>query len=326
MLCTRKCLVAWLFLSVVLFIPFSAQANHSLSAWVCYWDWDRGIREAEMHAKDLENIIHFAVYFDEYDRLFFPDALDPSMPTLDKDIRTFLSYVNDVEYADGKTITKDTALLSRLLATPESRLNHAKEILELAREYGYDGIEIDYEAMGNNLPLWHLFANFVEILHREAEGMAVRILLEPGAPVKDIALPVGPDYVIMCYNLHGPHNDPGPKANDAFLADMEILAQFIPGNTGYALSTGGFDWFNGRVEALTFTEADVLFRERDALPVRDEASGCLSFSYIDDSGLPHTVWYADQQTLKRWSTQLQKNGIASISLWRLGGNIAFASP
>lgn len=99
---------------------------------------------------------------------------------------------------------------------------HIEEIIDMVLDNGYKGIEIDYEGMKENLELWSLFVDFLENLQIEAdkENLKLRVLLEPNFPLDSIILPEGPEYTIMCYNLHGTGTKPGPKADKNFILNM----------------------------------------------------------------------------------------------------------
>lgn len=111
-------------------------------------------------------------------------------------------------------------MLQRLFQTEESLQNHASDVLRLAKEGGYDGVEIDYEGLwkrGDSL-LQSQYVHFLHVLVRmaEKEAIPVRVVLEPSVPF-DAGFPRGASYVVMLYNLYGPHSGPGPKADDAFI-------------------------------------------------------------------------------------------------------------
>lgn len=71
----------------------------------------------------------------------------------------------------GTSSLKDMAVLQRLFQTEESLQNHASDVLRLAKEGGYDGVEIDYEGLwkrGDSL-LQSQYVHFLHVLVRMAE-------------------------------------------------------------------------------------------------------------------------------------------------------------
>lgn len=312
---------------LLLAAPALAESTASIGAWIAYWDAAAGGDEALALASQMDSLIYFGAFFDVEDALFLPEELPAIKATLDEatdgaQVVPYLSIINDLTLEGGGYSQKDTDLLYRLLQTPQTRGAHVQDILRVAREAGCAGIEIDYERLDGDLALWGMFLAFVEelLVETEALGMPVRVLLVPGTPVEQLAFPPGCEYVMMCYNLYGSHSGPGPKADEAFLRDMAAKMAVVPEPHGFALATGGFDWSAEGVAQLTWQQAEALREASASVSTRDEASGALHFTYTDDAGASHTVWYADADTIAFWTGVLQDEGELSIDLWRLGGN------
>lgn len=299
----------------------------SISLWTVYWDSDITAELARME-KYVGTLCYFAAYFKEDGSLFIPPETKEvrslvKMTYGDKRFKSYLTVVNDITMEDGTSKLKDTELLTRLLESEDSRKEHIKDLLSMTLEGGYDGLEIDYEAIRKDMALWKHFTEFVEELYRQAlsQGLGVRILLEPGAPTEKLSLPEGPEYVLMCYNLFGYGTEPGPKADRAFLEDMvEKMKGFQKVN--FALATGGFDFGEeGSAAQVTEEDALLLIKDYNAVTQRDEQSQCVVFQYRSASGKHHEVWYADKNTIEYWIQIIEDKGDYSISLWRLGGNV-----
>lgn len=135
---------------------------------------------------------------------------------------SYLTFVNDLLKKEGGSSLKDRDLLYYLLSSKESREEHMRDILEMTEQGGFDGVEIDYEAMKKDMELWRLFTSFVNELYGKTseKKLKLRVILEPGAPVEELGFVKGPEYVFMCYNLYGYGTEPGPKADESFLISM----------------------------------------------------------------------------------------------------------
>lgn len=306
--------------------PVTPSANR-LSTWAVYWDSEDILESVSALQGRLESLHYFAAYFDANDQLFLPDETERMRTAMAKAYGTapswssYLTIVNDQMLAEGGSSLKDTQLLYRLLGTENARRQHISDLLALAKDGGYNGIEIDYEAIRNDSVLWQHMLAFVQELYQqtEAEGLRLRVVLEPGIPYDTLSFPAGPDYAVMCYNLYGTGTAPGPKADDAFLRSLLKKTEHLPGKRTFAVATGGFDWANGTATAVSEQQAATLADKMGAAPVRDAASQALSFSYQQD-GTTHTVWYADSTTLNHWMTVLQSEGEVGLAVWRLGGS------
>ena len=295
----------------------------NLSAWIAYWDLNV---QGELNTLDkkLKELSYFAAYFDSNNKLIIPEKLiNYYNKTKGNEYIKYLTIVNDKINSDGGSSLKDTDLLRTLLADSNSRNKHAKEIIDLVSQYGFDGIEIDYEQIKSDMELWNNYMLFIEELYNEAQAAEIKlkVVLEPNTPFHNLEFIEGPTYVMMCYNLHGGFSEPGEKASPQFIGELIDKMETVPGNKRFAVATGGFNWgSDGKVAALSEVEARALLKEYSVKEERDDESQCLVFKYTDEVGVEHEVWYADKNTLSSWMTIIKERGYG-ISLWRLGGNV-----
>ncbi|WP_055666479.1 glycosyl hydrolase family 18 protein [Desnuesiella massiliensis] len=296
---------------------------NNLSAWVVYWDLNSD-KEIKTLGKKLKNISYFAANFSSNNELMMPENLTNYYnETKDYDYNKYITIVNDKINSDGNYSLKDIGLLKALLSDSASRSDHIKDIINLAVKYGFDGIEIDYEQIKNDMKLWDNYILFINELYQKAEkeGLKLRVVLEPNIPFNKLNFNEGPTYVMMCYNLHGGFSEPGEKANPKFIRDLIEKMGKIPGKKNFAIATGGFNWAsNGKTTSLSEAEAKRISKEYNAKVERDNESQCLFFNYKDENNIEHQVWYADAITLKSWMKVITENGY-DISIWRLGGNL-----
>jgi len=307
-----------------------SDAAVSLTAWIADWEWEAGIEDFRIVAPALDRVQMFGVSFDENDRLHVTEPFDvmlaAAQDAAERDgggrVRIDLTVVNDVVRADGTSAQKDPALLARWMATEERRAALIERIAALAEERGADGVEIDFENVRD--ADWERVILFYKELHRrlQASGLGLRVVLEPRAPIEVYAWPDGPEYVMMAYNLYGPHSGPGPKADDSLIRRVTERLARLPGSGTLALAAGGFDWSEaGGVSAVTERRALELARvggNGEGL-TRDGASGGVHFEYVDEEGRRHTVWFADRATLERWIGIAREAGVNRIAVWKLGG-------
>ncbi|BCJ94504.1 hypothetical protein acsn021_20730 [Anaerocolumna cellulosilytica] len=304
----------------------STETVTGFTAWEAYWSNETVVEETVLLQEALQNVVHFAAYFNARNELFIPDETTRIFNELKAKklgMVHYLSIVNDKINGDGSSSLKDTEVLYDIFSKEESMNSHIEMILDMALTEGYDGIEIDYEAIRQDKKLWKLFINFCEKLYvRLVENqLSLRIVLEPSAPVDEFTFPEGPKYVMMCYNLYGSSSEPGPKADKNFVKDLIKSMKEVPGEKSFAFATGGFAWDeDGKVKAITEAEAEALRDEYSVAAIRDNNSSALTFQYVDAAGTSHEVWYADGKTLITWMMLVKDAGDYGISLWRLNGN------
>lgn len=295
----------------------------NLTSWIVYWDLNVD-SEINMLNKKLSSISYFAVNFNENNDLVIPEKLKEYYDkTKSNNYEKYITIVNDIVNDDGTSLLKDKYILNSLLNDKLSREKHIDEIIDLAKKYEFDGIEIDYEQIKDDLYLWGNFILFINELYNQAldNNLKLRVILEPNAPIDRLNFMEGPTYVMMCYNLHGGFSEPGEKSNQEFIEELIDKMKDVPGEKVFAIATGGFDWQdNGNTKSVSEIEAKQILLENNIEAKRDDKSKYLYFSYTDKENIKHEVWYADQTTLEYLSNVIVEAG-HEVSLWRLGGNL-----
>ena len=297
------------------------------TVWYPYWDNATADEELAAIGDHLGTICFFAAYFDKNSKMFIPDNITDKIEQFNKSgylkgKTTFLTIVNDKLLEEGSSL-KDTELLYEILGSSDLAEKHADNVIKLTKKSGLGGVEIDYEAIKKDTELWGHFNEFIKVLSEKAskEGLLLRVVFEPSAPIDSYEWPEYPEYVMMCYNLKGYGTDPGPKADVAFIKDMYEKMTVLKGKINLAFATGGFDFAaDGSVKQVNYRNAVTLCEEYNGEITRDPDSSALHFDYTDDAGHKHEVWYADQETLKVWTDTAQDAGCEKFSIWRLGGN------
>lgn len=301
------------------------EPTRDLSVWVVDWHREAGLRDLQELSASLSSVQVFGVYFNHEDQLHVTDGFLQSISAV-MDVSeergipsTYLTIVNDRFNEDGTITQKDSALLTRLIATEQSRNQHIANIMQLVERHGVAGVEIDYERVLQED--WTNLILFLQQLYEQLQelDLSLRVVLEPRAPIEELELPEGPDYVMMAYNLFGYHSGPGPKADLSFIEILTKRMESLPGNPYVALATGGFSW-DGEKKATALTEQKAVELEQKSIqpPSRDEESASVYFDYVDENGEKHSVWYADGETLRVWIEEAYSRGTTNIALWRLG--------
>ena len=308
-----------------------AHPQVELSVWAAQWDAGRGVAEYKQLKHHLAGVSAFSASYNSEDKLVLPAEIKEIVQSARKEgpAKRYLSITNDWQDAKGKKHAKDTALLKRLLASDEQKEAVVREMVAAAREVDCTGIELDYEAFYKNKDLLQAYLGLTYKLSAAClrENLDLRIVLEPGMPM-DAGFCKGPEYVVMLYNLHGGHSGPGPKADAGFIHKTIQKMAALPGRKAVALATGGCLWEDygllglkkGPVRFVDEAEAASLAKAHALAPERDEASAALHGTY-EENGHHYELWYADSETINAWIKAAADEGISSISLWRLGGNM-----
>jgi spore germination protein YaaH len=305
------------------------QTRDRLSAWLVFWDLEKGAAELKHYTKKFDEVCYFGAYFKNDGTLMLPRELEQAnRPAQKREGQTvYLNIVNDRLLPNGGKEFKTTEFLGRLLQDVASRREHIRAIVALAQKERYDGVEIDYERIWKDDTTKNVFLPFVRELYEEAgsKNLKLRVVLEPGAPYDDVKWPEGPKYVVMFYNLFGTHSGPGPKADKKFIQKTLSKMAALPEPKSVAFATGGCLWSSkGEKRFITESEAERLLAESKAPQKRDEVSGVVFFKYRKGISV-YEVWYADAATLDYWTKLAEESGVRDIALWRLGGNNSLAA-
>ncbi len=155
----------------------------------------------------------------------------------------------------------------------------------------------------------------------------------PHGWVVAIAAPVGNDdwnlkafaqvtdkVFLMAYDEHENNGGPGPIASQRWFARMvaDSARGIPPSKLVVALGSYGYDWQAGKNgEPVDVEEAWQRARDSGARPTWDKASGNMSFAY-QDGDARHQLWMLDAATFYNQTAFLQRAGVNSVALWRLG--------
>ncbi len=224
----------------------------------------------------------------------------------------------------------DPARVHRMLSTRASREAHIAELVELAVDGGYAGLDLDYEMMyaldRDN------FSLFVEglALRLGAEGKKLSIAVhaktsEPGAwrgaqaqDWKRLGRAVD-EFKIMTYDYHWDDSAPGPVAPPGWIDRVLSFAetQVAPRKIRMGLAFHGREWVGFEGRSLVYAQVQSLTRKHNKPPVHRRSAGEPYFRYAGG----HVVYYQDAHSLATKLNVLvdRHPEIGGIAIWHVGG-------
>ncbi|WP_309610631.1 polysaccharide deacetylase family protein, partial [Sphingomonas sp.] len=125
---------------------------------------------------------------------------------------------------------------------------------------------------------------------------------------------------LMVYDEHSDDGEPGPIASQRWWADKLAAALGAVPRSKAIVTLGNYayDWHDSGGEPDNVEEAWVTASENDVRPTFDRASGNSSFAYDDENGSRHTVWILDAASAFNQLKLLDRAGLKSVALWRMG--------
>ncbi len=237
---------------------------------------------------------------------------------------------------------QDGAVVHRILTSPSLRARVLAALVALADAPPYAGIDLDLENDGarDRGALSAFVAALAVRLHAEARKLAVDVVgvtrearPRPAAGFyDDRALSAAADTIfVMAWGPHWEGSAPGPIAPLAFVRGVARYVGSLPHASRFVLGAPmyGLDWPlssaarttrgvapHPRATALQYAGALALAQSAGAVPVRDPASGEMTFSYVLH-GVAHRVWYMDAGAILARIAIAHRYGLAA-GVWRLG--------
>jgi spore germination protein len=249
-----------------------------------------------------------------------PDVLDRL--AADDDVLVIPTVQN---YADDEWQGEATA---RLLADPVAAAGHRRALVDLALTSGWDGIDVDYEALPPMAgpSFTHFLTGLRDDLH--AHGL----LLTVPVPARDeeatdalaysyrVIGEVADQVRLMTYDHSWSGSPPGPVAPTAWVQDVVAYAvDRVPREKlVLGMATYGYDWVGDRGITVQAADAVALAEDVGAEPRWDATAGAWTFGYVDGSE-QHTVWFEDARSLAAKQEVAVTAGLRGIAVWQLGG-------
>ncbi|MGH6957633.1 MAG: glycosyl hydrolase family 18 protein, partial [Caulobacteraceae bacterium] len=219
-------------------------------------------------------------------------------------------------------------LADKLLANPAARAALVNNLVAAAKAHGYGGYVFDLEDLSD--PALNQYLGLLA---------AARAALKPLGREVWVAVPFAdPDFklkkfqavtdtvVLMAYDQHWDGGQPGPIAGeDWFETNLaKDAAQLDPAHMVVALGSYGYDWtVDKKGKALSGTK--VLFY--DATQEASDSGDTVSldentlnptFSYMNDDGSRHVVWFLDATTIFNEIKVADDYRPRGYALWYMG--------
>ncbi len=302
-----------------------------VGGWAPYWDLQTALDAVPASRGRVSDVFLFVAQLDgDGDPVSArPDDYARVVQTIGRSgAKTWLTVVNDVVDSSGGATQKAPGPVHDVLSDPARRRLHREKILELARQYGVSGVDLDYE----NLYATDRddFSTFVAELAEDAHGagLMLSVTVQPksaestadGTGAEDwAALCRSADRLqIMLYNEHSAKTAPGPLATPSWI---DSILSFAAGQCARekvipALKVIGMEWSPGGTRDMPFAKAVALARSEKASVSRQQDGEVPWFSY--GPGGERTVYYEDAQSLAVKLRTVLRRGAGGVVVWSLG--------
>src|SRR5215831_18403889 len=221
---------------------------------------------------------------------------------------------------DGKW---DTAGLAKMIADPAARAARINDIINFLETNKFQGLTVDFEEVSSksHKDLQAFLTELSSALTAHGMVMVLAVPFDddswPYATYAQIA-----DYMLlMAYDQHWNDSSPGSVAGQDWFEDTldKRMQELDPNRTIVAIGGYGYDWVKGHpTQELTFEEAVLSARDSEADIVFDPQTSNPHFSFIEDDGNRHDVWFLDGVTAYNEIESGDSYRVAGYAIWRLG--------
>lgn len=307
-----------------------AAGARTVSAWLPYWNAEAAYTDALAHADQLHTVSPFWYQTTSGTSvLAHPGAGD----------RRIVDglHAKGIRVVPTVTETLGAKAMAAVLEDPARRTAHIDALMKIARSGSYDGLDLDYEKMAetdDDALRARVRTGYSKLAAELCAQLRSRQLLcvltvmphtrTTGHAFDYAQLGKAADRLrIMAYNLHDATGRPGPISAPAWYEEMltHATAQVPREKLEVALPGYGWDWTTGsraRAKHVTWHEAEALRRKEKAAYAFDATTASPHFTYTDDAGKRHEVWYQDARGIAGHLPVVRKHGVTSTGLWALG--------
>lgn len=245
-----------------------------------------------------------------------------------------LPVVHNLLYGEGGQ-EASREVVRAMVATPQSRTAAINSIIALIDRFGFDGVNIDIEDvfLEDSSRLSQFYVDLGSAMRERGYFLSASVPARirdypPFNPFSDpfdyatIGASVD-QFVVMLYNEHGwPGSGPGPVVSSGWMNKVisYTLTKMPASKVVAAISVFGFD-FNlttGRNTYVTYEMAADLANRYNQDITFDQDTLTPMFSYTDEQGDQHEVWFENTESLIAKMRLAWQQGISGVALWRLG--------
>lgn len=217
----------------------------------------------------------------------------------------------------------DGAGLARLMADPNARADRLKQIVGFLTANKFQGLTVDFEEVPATAQA-NLKAYLTEM---SAAFKPLGLSLALAVPFDDndwdykSYASIADYLILMAYDQHWSAGTPGSiAAQDWFETTLDKrMADLDPNHTIVAIGAYGYDWVKGKTATdLTFQEAMQAATDSEATVDFDWTTNNPHFSYVEDDGQTHNVWFLDGVTAYNEIHAADVYQPAGYAVWRIG--------
>ncbi len=308
------------------------QAPNIVAAFYAPWE-ETGIHSLKAYASHMTHLFPAWVRLSADGQGLDLRDWDPSLTPLNPEV-VKIARENNLNivpvFSNAQDQNFDGQRLHVFLSNPATQEKVIGQLLRWVRTNNFQGINVDFE---NLLPQDH--ALYVPFLRRMKAAFGPKLIVSADLEAGNQRLSwravssVCDFVIVMAYDEHGENSQPGPIASMDWYR-RTVLARAIRQIPRQKLVIGlanfGYDWMDGRdwADSMSYQQA-VLTAEKyhpGEAPAKivdfDDKYLNPTFSYQDENGTYHEVWFLDAVTAANQWLIARNYEPRGVALWVLG--------
>ena len=316
-------------------ILYETANTKEVLGWIPYWDQQAAFSSFKKNVDvfDFTSIFWYVLRSNGTIKKYPYAVEDPSIIKFahSKNVKVLALIANLPAEDEGGNW--DSERVDKVIKTSTARQKHIADLVALTKRLGFDGINIDYEALrADQKSNFSLFIKeLATALHKNNKLLAVALhpKLEENNPQysngseaqdwKELGK-YADQLHLMTYEEHWETSEPGPIASVPWVSlILNYARSVIPGNKLFVgVPMYGYDWnSSGIANGLTYQDVLTLIKKYKPKISWDSNSQSNHFTYKAGS-ITHTVWYEDNASFKAKLDLFKHLGTTNLAFWRLG--------
>lgn len=312
------------------------EKSYSIHTTIPYWEQDKAFNAIREHGSKFKYLSLFWYTLADNRKIVpYKDAVeDTSIISFAKqnNIKVMALITNLPDFEDSDW---DSDRVRKIISTKQNRTAHIRDIVTLLDSKGFDGVNIDYEELDDDLR--NEFSLFIEELAAELHkrNKLVSVAIHPKSteylPAEDngsraqdwVTLARHADHLyFMTYGEHWSTSTSGPIASIPWDTKIIMYAKSLSlpmekvylGMPLYALR-----WQDGtrRGEGLTFADVKNLENKYGVKQDWNDVWKSPSIRYRENNR-NYTVWFENARSIKEKVTFAEKMGVGGLTFWYFG--------
>jgi spore germination protein YaaH len=228
------------------------------------------------------------------------------------------------------------AIVHKILTDPATRAAWLDGMVATADQYGYDGLNLDFEAI--DAPDRDALTSFVAELATRLHARGKLLTQAVSAKTEDVMghpRSTAFDYVelskyvdhvfVMAWGIHWATSAPGAQDDYGWVTQVADYVASLPRKEKFVMGTMlyGMDWPNGggslanEASGRYYDDIMALSAQYGVAPEYDPTKDSWHLAYHDAAGVPRDVWYSDATNVANRLKLARDRGLG-IGFWRLG--------